>query len=265
MVRTKYCKKQSDAGDVRNEPGIYLIRSKATKKTYVGSSYDIKTRLYAGHLRKLKKKRHYNSRMQNHVNEYGIDDLSVHALEYCSIDKLITREQYYINKIRPEFNIRRIATSYLDHESWDWEVLNIPVQKLKADRLEKYRYHLLELNKCLMEDFDTDILHSVIFLSDFAKYELVKPLVDVYKKQAKENKKIAIMNRGKSLKDKITIEKVHTHEKLSKKSGLCTTTLRKAIYIDKYIDKSTRDSLYLGETTIGRVFEEIKGVKLNKK
>ena len=42
------------------------------------------------------------------------------------------------------------------------------------------------------------------------------------------------------------------------------TTLAKAIYIDKYIDNDTRNRLYLGETTIGRIHEEIKGIKPSK-
>jgi len=261
MERSKFCKKQSDAGDVRNEPGIYLIMSKATKKTYVGSSCNVKKRLYTGHLRNLEKKRHYNSRLQEHVNEYGLDDLTIHALEYCSVDKLVKREQYYINKIHPEFNIQRIAHSPLGQERWDWGVLDMPTKKLKGDRAGKYRYHLLELNKCLMEDFDMSISHSIIFLTDFAKYELVKPLEAMYREQGKKNKKIAIANRGKEKEDKIPIEKVNTRKSLAHEAGISSTTFAKAVYIDRIVDNATKEDLCLGRCTIGGIYDELKRKK----
>lgn len=93
------------------KPGIYLIKSKSNEsKKYVGSSYNIYKRILT-HKRKLITNKHKNQRLQNHVNKYGIDDLIFEKLEFCTKEKLIEREQYWYNKIKPFFCIRKVVDS----------------------------------------------------------------------------------------------------------------------------------------------------------
>ena len=95
-----------------NASGIYRIQSKVNNKIYIGSSINFKSRKYS-HFKSLKNKKHTNKHLQNHVNKYGIDDFQFSILEYCPKDKLIEREQYYIDTLNPEFNICKIAKSCL--------------------------------------------------------------------------------------------------------------------------------------------------------
>ena len=85
-------------------PGIYLISSiMHPDRVYVGSAINTPTRKWR-HFNELEKDIHCNSKMQRHVNKYGIDDLTFSIVEPCLPELLIQREQYYIDTLNPYFN-----------------------------------------------------------------------------------------------------------------------------------------------------------------
>jgi len=92
--------------------GIYKIQSTVNSKIYIGSSVNLKRRMHE-HLSSLKKKDHGNRYMQRHINKYGLKDLRFSIIEFCTKEKLIEREQYYINTLNPEFNLCSNAKSVL--------------------------------------------------------------------------------------------------------------------------------------------------------
>lgn len=90
--------------------GIYRLRSKLNGKTYIGSAILLGKRKNE-HFNNLKKHFHENSHLQHHVNKYGIKDIEYELLELCPKEKLIEREQYYIDTLNPEFNLAKNAKS----------------------------------------------------------------------------------------------------------------------------------------------------------
>jgi len=90
--------------------GIYMIRSITNGKRYIGSAVNLINR-EAVHFCSLKRNNHRNRHLQNHYNKYDKADLQFSVIEFCSQIKLIEREQYYIDILKPEFNIRKIADS----------------------------------------------------------------------------------------------------------------------------------------------------------
>lgn len=92
--------------------GIYQIQSITNGKRYVGSALYLKRRKKV-HCRVLKDKRH-NMHLQNHFNKYGIEDLVFGIIEFCPKEKLFEREQYWIDKLHPEFNICKIVGTAYD-------------------------------------------------------------------------------------------------------------------------------------------------------
>ncbi len=94
--------------------GIYKIQSRIKpERIYIGSAVDMKNR-WNLHLYKLKKGVHHSIILQNHYNKYGENDLQFSILELVMFkEDLIRREQYYIDKIKPEFNICKKAGSSL--------------------------------------------------------------------------------------------------------------------------------------------------------
>lgn len=44
---------------------------------------------------------------------YGFDNFTLEILEYCEPSELIKREQYYLDLLKPEYNILKVAGSRL--------------------------------------------------------------------------------------------------------------------------------------------------------
>jgi group I intron endonuclease len=93
--------------------GIYQIQSKIKpERIYVGSAVNIRNR-WRQHLYDLRKNKHHSIKLQRHYNKHTEQDLVFIILELCFPEFLTTREQYYINKQKPYFNICKIAGSPL--------------------------------------------------------------------------------------------------------------------------------------------------------
>lgn len=92
--------------------GIYQIKSKINGKIYIGSAAVLNERKIQ-HFRDLMKEKHSNIFLQRHTNKYGLDDLIFGILEFCPKEKLIEREQYWMDTLNPEFNICKVAGSSL--------------------------------------------------------------------------------------------------------------------------------------------------------
>lgn len=76
--------------------GIYLIINNTDIKSYVGSASDI-TRRFTNHLYNLRHNKHYNKHLQSSWNKYGESNFEFHVIEYCPKEKLIEREQFYLD------------------------------------------------------------------------------------------------------------------------------------------------------------------------
>lgn len=76
--------------------GIYAIVNIYSEKLYVGNSADLKIR-WRLHLVHLNKQNHCNRHLQNAFNKHWTSPFIFVVLEYCEPEKLIEREQYWIN------------------------------------------------------------------------------------------------------------------------------------------------------------------------
>lgn len=89
---------------------VYKIRNIENENFYVGSSINVNKRL-SKHLFELRKNIHNNLHLQRAYNKYGEDKFTIEILEFCNKDNIIEREQYYIDTLKPEYNICKIAYS----------------------------------------------------------------------------------------------------------------------------------------------------------
>lgn len=115
--------------------GIYKIANKITGDFYIGSAVNLNKR-HGNHKSALKKQIHSNKYLQNVFNKYGLDNLSFEIIELVE-DKnnLIAREQFFINTLKPKYNIRQIADSNLGLK-WSKETR---FKMSKAKKNNKYR------------------------------------------------------------------------------------------------------------------------------
>lgn len=84
--------------------GIYMITNYVNNKRYIGSSIHVGQRLWE-HRSYLRHNKHDNPHLQRAWNKYGEDNFNYTILEKCSPDKRFEREQYYVDLLKPEYNI----------------------------------------------------------------------------------------------------------------------------------------------------------------
>nr|QJQ35302.1 GIY-YIG endonuclease [Fusarium ficicrescens] len=93
--------------------GVYCWSNTITGKIYVGSAINLTKRFYM-YLSTENLERYtqqYNSYIYRAILKYGHDNFSLSILKYCDATELIKWEQYYIDKLKPEYNILKFAGS----------------------------------------------------------------------------------------------------------------------------------------------------------
>lgn len=92
--------------------GIYKIINITNNKFYIGSAKNINKR-WIRHRCDLNLNCHQNRFLQRAYNKNLKVDFILEILEYCEVEKLIQREQYYIDNLKPEYNLTPTAGSSL--------------------------------------------------------------------------------------------------------------------------------------------------------
>lgn len=78
---------------------------------YVGSTSWSFAKRWAKHRRDLAAGKHHAPRLQHSWNKYGPDAFAFRVLEACNPDDVVTREQWWMDQLDPEFNTAKIAYS----------------------------------------------------------------------------------------------------------------------------------------------------------
>ena len=91
--------------------GVYIITNSINGRRYIGSSNNIRKRLWK-HRSLLRHNKHENPHLQNAWNKYGEDNFVYSILEECDVSILLEREQYYIDKYKPDINIVQHVAKY---------------------------------------------------------------------------------------------------------------------------------------------------------
>lgn len=96
----------------KNKSGIYKWENKISGDFYIGSAVDLNKRMseyyrksYITHPSRGK------SIICYALVKYNYNNFSLSILEYCDKDKVITREQYYLDLLNPSYNILKYAYS----------------------------------------------------------------------------------------------------------------------------------------------------------
>lgn len=93
--------------------GIYQIKNIVNNHLYIGSAINVKNRK-SKHFSDLKKNKHHSIHLQRAYNLYNENNFGFYILEYVEdASKLIEREQYYIDNLKPQYNICKVAGSSL--------------------------------------------------------------------------------------------------------------------------------------------------------
>lgn len=88
--------------------GIYKITNITTGDIYIGSSSRLETRKKE-HILAANSGRHHSIIFQRAWDKYGSESFEFENLELCPNEQLLEREQYYIDLLKPKYNISPIA------------------------------------------------------------------------------------------------------------------------------------------------------------
>jgi group I intron endonuclease len=97
--------------ELKGKSGIYGFLCQSNNKLYIGSSIDLSTR-FNNHIKGFKS----NILLQRAINKYNLQDFYFIIFEYCEPEELLSREQFYLDEIKPEFNILKTAGSLLGYK-----------------------------------------------------------------------------------------------------------------------------------------------------
>lgn len=106
---------------------IYIILNVINNKRYIGSAKDFKVRKYR-HLLALRKNQHGNIFLQRAFNKYGEENFKFEIIAIVKdINDLIEREQFYLDLLKPEYNICKIAGSALGRKHTSEAILKMSI------------------------------------------------------------------------------------------------------------------------------------------
>lgn len=94
---------------------IYKIENIIDNACYIGSSNNY-ARRKRRHFDDLKSNQHHSIILQRAYNKYGADAFRIFELEafaFVSKEKTLEREQYYLDLLKPKYNVSKIAGSNL--------------------------------------------------------------------------------------------------------------------------------------------------------
>lgn len=94
--------------------GIYKITNKLNGKFYIGATTTPFSLCFGQHKTMLRGSYHFNPHLQYSWNKYGETSFEFEAIEACDINDCATREQHYIDALKPEYNvIKKQRTQFL--------------------------------------------------------------------------------------------------------------------------------------------------------
>lgn len=140
--------KSSILRDNKGKSGIYMWTNQVNGKIYIGSSVDLANRL----------RNYFNISYLSDLKDimiiykallaHGFDNFKLEILEYCNPSELIKKEQYYIDQLKPEYNILKVAGSSLGVKRSIETIAKIKAGALSRseEALAKNREHLKILN-----------------------------------------------------------------------------------------------------------------------
>jgi group I intron endonuclease len=132
--------------------GIYKISCLANGRCYIGSAKNIVSR-FIEHRKTLRAGNHSNRHLKFAWNKYGKDAFTFYVLEYCCIEDLLSREQFFIDEHTKEmgwdnlFNINPIAGSCLGCKRSDETRKKISLMNTGRKHTDELKQKLSQIHK----------------------------------------------------------------------------------------------------------------------
>jgi len=125
----------------KNKSGIYRWTNKTTGSSYIGSALNLSRRFTNYYSLKFvnREVNKGNSIISRALLKYGYSNFKLDILEYCDSSVLIEKEQYYLDKLNPKYNILTTAGSIAGyrHSEASLELIRAAALKRKPKTLSE--------------------------------------------------------------------------------------------------------------------------------
>ena len=132
------------------KPGIYRIINLTNENIYIGSSISLGRRFASYYSFKYIDRRK-TSLICKALLKYGYSKFRLEVIEYCPVENLLEREQYYLDLLKPvwppppppgggpKYNILTTAGSSLGYKHTKEAIAKFKLRKHSEDTLEKFK------------------------------------------------------------------------------------------------------------------------------
>jgi len=144
--------KQKIIQDNKGKAGIYRWVNLISGKTYIGSSVNLGRRLSFYFNYNYIQSSKSNMLIHRALLKYGYSQFKLEILEYCNKDDLLTREQYYLDYFKPEYNIYETAGSPLGYKHTEETMVKLREIAKKRNESEEERTRVSKLHEYRLEE-----------------------------------------------------------------------------------------------------------------
>lgn len=175
--------------------GIYKILNTITEKFYIGSAINLKIRI-KGHKYKLRHNKHCNALLQASWNLHGEEAFEFEVLEYCDKEKLIEKEQYWLDLTQCYdkiygYNINKIANSRLGIKHTEETKLKFKNRIISIEQKERLR----NIRLGTISTLETRAKQSASLKGKMTAEHKAILIASAKTPQARENKRLARLGK----------------------------------------------------------------------
>lgn len=130
--------------DLQNKSGIYLWLNKLNNKYYIGSGVNLSVRL-ADYFQNWYLKQRTKLYIVRAINKYSLHNFALIILEITDKENILKSEQYWIDKLEPEYNLLSTAGNSSNYKHSAESIEKMRIKKIGSK-------HTLEVRKKMSED-----------------------------------------------------------------------------------------------------------------
>jgi group I intron endonuclease len=166
--------------DNNKKSGIYMLTNKINNKRYIGSAIDLNKRI-SRYFQKSYLLKNKNFLIVKAIKKYGISNFYISILEYTNplVSDLLKQEQYWLDQIRPEYNILKIAGNSLGYKHSELVKFKISQKRLgvKMEEITKERIsRSLKVSKLVGHKHSIDTKKKLSIIASMRKFDPNKGL-----------------------------------------------------------------------------------------